>query len=294
MTAPPLPGRVRTLRRREVARTTALLEEGWGGRLAPDADAALRALYHQFPLDAIDRGELDRMHVWPAGRPSGALYAVAAGTLMPVGDAEAGAALADAAERMGWRVLLGSPAICDALIDASPRGTRRRVRARDQQVMAITPALARATPALPAPAGFRPARRDDVDLLAEFACELHVEDQMGPSVPRSSRSAIWGRMLDSVLRGGTWVVERGGAPVAKLDLSLRSGVRGAQVAGVYVIPSHRGDGIASAAVHHLSRQLFAQGLPGVTLHVRADNEPGRRAYLRAGLRDIGTYRLALR
>ena len=100
-------------------------------------------------------------------------------------------------------------------------------------------------------------------------------------------------MRDSIRRGTTWVIERD-AIVAKVDVSLASPQRGAQIAGVFVHRAWRGRGLAARAVAAVSAELIADGLPGVTLHVRADNPAGRAAYARAGFVDRGSWMLALR
>jgi hypothetical protein len=127
-----------------------------------------------------------------------------------------------------------------------------------------------------------------------MACALHVEDKMGPPLARSTRPAVRARMADSVAHGLTYVVERDRAVVAKFDLSLHSRTRGAQIAGVYVLPDYRGQGITTSAVAAIVRELLGNGLPGVTLHVRADNPPAIAAYRRAGLHDRGAWTLAMR
>jgi predicted GNAT family acetyltransferase len=90
------------------------------------------------------------------------------------------------------------------------------------------------------------------------------------------------------------VVERGGRVVAKVDVSLYSRRRGAQLAGVYVDAQHRGQGIASTAVATICDELLIDGVPGVSLHVRADNATAISAYRRAGMVDMGPWLLALR
>nr|MBA2529845.1 GNAT family N-acetyltransferase [Euzebyales bacterium] len=196
-----------------------------------------------------------------------------------------------AADRADWRVLVGDAPVSEALLDAYPTKLfRRRPNARQQRFMVVTGEL----PDVPQPDGYRPARTADVEQLTELACRLHVEDLMGPPISRSARPAVRSRMADSVSRGLTWVVERDGDVVAKLDVSLRSRRRGGQIAGVYVERAHRGCGIATAAVAALTRDLLAEGLPGVSLHVRADNLAAIRAYRRAGMTDRGPWTLALR
>jgi predicted GNAT family acetyltransferase len=79
-----------------------------------------------------------------------------------------------------------------------------------------------------------------------------------------------------------------------VDLSIRSLRRGAQIAGVYVDRPHRGGGIGGALVASVTRGLLDAGVPGATLHVRADNLPALQAYQRAGYTDHGAWVLALR
>jgi len=292
MTATPARDRLRRLEPGGVAEVIALLESDFG-RSPPGS--TLGTLVHQYLLDALDRGERDRFFVWPAGRPEGLLFAGPTGTLVPAGHPEAGEPLAEAGERLGWRVLVGDAAIGGALIEASSRSLfRRRINAREQRFMAVEAGAPALGAAPQDPAGLRPARRSDLEVLVDFACRLHVEDRMGPPIPRSARSSVRARMVDSIARGATYVVERNGRPVAKADLSLRSAQRGGQIAGVYVDASVRGRGIASSLVAAVIRLLLAEGLPSVSLHVRSDNGPAIAAYSRAGLSDRAAWVLALR
>ena len=249
-----------------------------------------RALAHQFALEAIDRREVGRMVAWPPARPVAAILSASGGTVMPAGAAAAADALAEAIIESGWRVLVGPADVGEAVLDSLGRGLfRRRAPSREQRFMtAVRPVT------LPAPAGLRLAHERDLDALTEMACRLHVEDRMGPPIPDSGRTSVRARLRHSIGRGRTWVVERGGAPIAKLDLALHSARRGAQVAGVYVAPAWRGGGLGTAAVAAVTQMLLVDGLPGVTLHVRADNHAARAAYRRAGYADRGAWTLAIR
>lgn len=286
MTAAPASHVAARLERHALTRVVDMLENDFG------RDAGVHgALANQVLLDAIDRGERERFLVWPPHDPRAVLYMSAIGTLVPAGDPGAGPAFAQAAEHAGWRVLVGDAPLSEALLDAYPRGLfRRRPAGREQRFMVAVDA-----PDGPArPVGFRRATYEDVPVLTEFACALHVEDRMGPPLARSARPAVRARMADSVGHGLTYVVERHGRVVAKFDCSLHSRRRGAQIAGVYVEPDHRGEGITTAAVAAMVRDLTAEGLPGVTLHVRSDNAPAIAAYRRAGLTDRGAWILAIR
>lgn len=256
----------------------------------PEGASDPTTLAHQQLLDALDRGEQERFWIWPADRPLGVLYVAHGGTLVPAGSPEAGPPLAGAAEQTGWRVILGDAGICRDLLEAmSPSAFRRRTNVREQRLMATVEGADS-----PWPTGLRRATRADADTLTEFACQLHVEDRMGPPVPRSAQNAVRSRVLDGVTSGRTWVVERRGRPVAKVDVSLHSRRRGAQLSGIYVDDRWRGRGIAGEVVGALAASLLADGLPGVTLHVRADNTPALAAYARAGFHDVMPWLLALR
>lgn len=282
MSAPTASAGARRLDRDGVERLTTLLESGFGGRGDPMANQHL--------LDALDRREHGRFLVWPATDPVGVLYIGASGAVMAAGDPEAATAFVGPAERADWRVLLGDAGPCQALLDASSKGFfRRRHSAREQRFMATTTRVG--APHLP---GLRRAEAAELERLTDFACLLHVADRMGPQISRAGRAAVRARMHDSITAGATWVLERDGLAVAKVDVSLASPRRGAQLAGVYVDEAWRGRGLGSAALAAVASALLAQGLPCVTLHVRADNGPAISAYRRAGFADRGPWLLALR
>ncbi|CAN5204188.1 hypothetical protein BH20ACT9_BH20ACT9_22700 [soil metagenome] len=278
-------GTTARLRAGEVDTLVRRLESGLGRGGGGDPE-----LWYQYPLSALDDGEHRRFVVWPADDPVGVLYVSASGTLVPAGDPAAGPHLADAAERAGWSVLVGDVPLTCALLDAWPRSLlRRRPKAREQRFM-----LTRRPPRVAGADGFRRAHDGDLEDLTDFACRLHVEDEMGPPISRSGRELVRARARERVSRGLTWVVERHGRPVAKVDVALCTRRRGAQLAGVYVDRDWRGTGVGSAAVGLTTRHLLDQGVPGVTLHVRSDNAAAIAAYRRAGLVDAGPLVLALR
>lgn len=286
MSATPAVRGARSLQRGDLPDVVQQLETDFGRR---PADEGWR--HHQFLLDALDRGELDRFALWPERSVGALIYVGTSGTIVPAGDPDAGPALAAAADARSWRVLIGDAAMARAVVAAAGRGVfRRRATTREQRFMIAD----RVPRSVTAPVGMRGAVLGDLSAVTDFACALHVEDRMGPPIPRSSRAGVRSRMRDSIQRGTTWVVERQGRPVAKVDLSISSRLRGAQVAGVYVDAEHRGGGIAAALVAALARQLLDDGLPAVTLHVRADNAPALRAYDSAGFTDHGPWLLALR
>lgn len=142
--------------------------------------------------------------------------------------------------------------------------------------------------------GLRRAQLGDLERLTDFACGLHVEDQMGPPLSRSGRSAVQQRVAASIRRGSSWTIEHRGRPVGKIDVSIESRRRGGQLAGVFVDPRERGRGLARRAIADLAHRLIRAGLPCVTLHVRVDNLPAIRAYEAAGFTQRRRWLLALR
>ena len=111
---------------------------------------------------------------------------------------------------------------------------------------------------------------------------------------RGARSAVQQRVAAGIRRGTTWTIERRGRPVAKFDVSIHSRRGGAQLAGVFVDPTERGRGLARRGIADLAHRLVREGMPCVTLHVRADNLAAIRAYAGAGFDQRRRWLLALR
>lgn len=270
-----------------VTRLVQRLEWDFGRTRAPSEGT----MAHQFLLDALDRGEYRAMTVWPTvAEPWGVCYVGAGGLVVPAGLPEAAEPLASAARGSSWRVLVGDLTIGEAIVDQAGSGLfRRRPYAREQRLM-----VADGPVAAPHPVGLRRADPADIDRLTEFACDLHVEDHMGPPLSRGGRASVQQRVRNSVRRGASWVVDVDGHVVAKIDVSIESRRRGAQLAGVFVDRDWRGGGVARRAIAQLTNRLFEAGLPCVTLHVRAHNVPALRAYEAAGFEQRRRWLLALR
>ncbi|CAN5629788.1 hypothetical protein BH24ACT15_BH24ACT15_18770 [soil metagenome] len=287
MTTTPSRLTARRLRPGESGTVMRALESDFG-RLA---DGVWDARHH-YLLDALDRGQTDRFVVCGDDLPRAVAHLGTSGTVVPAGDPAAAEELAPFVERSRWRILIGDEDMARALLEVSRRGWwRRQPSVRVQRLMVLGPE--RLVDSAPV-GGFRRAGREDLDVLEDFACLLHVEDRMGPALTGSARQGVRHRMAESVSRGLTWVVQRDGRPVGKVDLSLYSTGRGAQIAGVYVDHDYRDQGVATGMITTLSRQLLDKGLPVITLHVREDNRAAQTAYERAGFSQQGRWVLALR
>jgi hypothetical protein len=271
-----------------VARLAHRLEHDFG-RVDTPAEGVVA---HQFLLDALDRGEHRAMTVWPTvEEPGGVCYVGAGGLIVPGGIPASARPLAAAVRSSGWRVLVGDLEIGRAVVDDAGTGLfRRRPYAREQLLMVAD----RRPHSAPDGGGLRRAASSDVDVLTEFACGLHVEDQMGPPLSRGGRSSVRQRVASGIRRGTSWVVVADGCVVAKIDVSIESRRRGAQLAGVYVDEAWRGRGVARRGIAALTTRLLDAGMPFVTLHVRADNTPAIHAYEAAGFAPRRRWLLALR
>ena len=280
--------RAARLGREGVAQLMHLLEVDFGRAVQPGEGVSV----NQFLLDALDRGEHRAMTVYPADEPVGVCYVGSGGLVVPAGQPSAAQPLAAAVRSSGWRVLVGDLAVGEVIVDQSSAGLfRRRPYAREQRLM-TTDAL---TVSGDHCAGLRRAVMGDLERLTDFACGLHVEDQMGPPLSRSGRAAVQQRVATSIRRETSWVVEvEGGQVAAKIDVSIESRRRGAQLAGVFVDRRWRGRGVARRGIADLSRRLLQAGMPCVTLHVRVDNAPAIRAYEAAGYIQRRRWLLALR
>jgi hypothetical protein len=254
------------LGREGVAQLMRLLEEDFG-RATKAGDGVS---VNQFLLEALDRGEHRSMTVYPAEAPIGVCYVGSGGLVVPAGLPDAAQPLAAAVRASGWRVLVGDLALGETIVEQAAAGLfRRRPYAREQRLMSVDAATV-ADVRCP---GLRRALMDDLERLTDFACGLHVEDQMGPPLSRGGRAAVQQRVATSIRRDASWVIEFDGQVAAKIDVSIESRRRGAHVQG--------------------DARLRA-GMPCVTLHVRADNAPAIRAYEAAGYVQRRRWLLALR
>jgi len=279
--------RAAVLSRDGVAQLVHLLEHDFGRVAYPAEGAAV----NQFLLDALDRGEHRAMTVYPADAPLGVCYVGSGGLVVPAGHASAAQPLAAALRSSGWRVLVGDLAVGEVIVEQSSAGLfRRRPYAREQRLMVTDTSTVGGDGC----GGLRRAVMDDLERLTDFACGLHVEDQMGPPLSRTGRSAVQQRVASSIRRETCWVVDVEGDVAAKIDVSIESRRRGAQLAGVFVDRRWRARGVARRGIADLSRRLLRAGMPCVTLHVRADNVPAIRAYEAAGFVQRRRWLLALR
>ncbi len=137
----------------------------------------------------------------------------------------------------------------------------------------------------------RTATPQDVPLLVELSAAMMAED-LGAD-PRNDDAAGFARRVRARVLGGRCLLGMvGDAVVFKLDVGSHHD-DGVQVGGTYVLPAHRGCGLATAgmraACDHLHRRYGR-----VTLHVNEANRPAVAVYERAGFLRAAAFRLASR
>ena len=125
------------------------------------------------------------------------------------------------------------------------------------------------------PGRMRPARDEDVDLIAKWMLAFHEEAV--PGDPPTDPSGTVRRFMES----GTMAVWDHDGPVSMAG-SSRGSVNGATVSAVYTPPEQRGNGYASACVAALCELLLASGKKLCTLYADLSNPTSNKIYQRIG------------
>jgi uncharacterized protein len=135
----------------------------------------------------------------------------------------------------------------------------------------------------------RPARRDELPLLAEWRARFVVETNVerdGPDL--RSRARVAKELLYA--DGALFVLEREGALVSMAGFNARI-AETAQVGGVYTPPELRARGHARCAVAGALLAARASGTSRGILFTAESNRPAQRSYQAIGFRPIGDYGL---
>jgi predicted GNAT family acetyltransferase len=139
----------------------------------------------------------------------------------------------------------------------------------------------------PAP-GVRRATEEDIPALAGL--RLHFDAEYFGTPPMSAHRPWYLETARSYIARGAYLAERGGVAVAMAATEAEI-PQVAQIGAVYTLPAYRAQGLARGVITALCQEL----LPGhqeVSLMVRTDNEPARRAYAALGFAPCGDYRMA--
>lgn len=156
----------------------------------------------------------------------------------------------------------------------------REVRAR-QFVYALTPEGLALPPRSGRAGRARLARRGDEERVLRLSAAMYLEE-MGEDPMARDPGGYRRRVRVLTDRGWTYVYERGGELVFKMDVGCASD-HGAQIQGVYVPPELRGRGVGTRAMAACCALAFERH-PALSLYVNDFNDPAIALYERLGFR----------
>jgi uncharacterized protein len=128
---------------------------------------------------------------------------------------------------------------------------------------------------------FRPARMEDIDLMAQWVYAFQNEALPHETADFQAAELIAANLLQ---RGDLYVWDNGG-PVS-MAARARPTRRGSAINLVYTPPDKRGQGYASACVASLSQQLLNSGLEFCTLFTDQTNPTSNHIYQAIGYRPV--------
>jgi ribosomal protein S18 acetylase RimI-like enzyme len=135
--------------------------------------------------------------------------------------------------------------------------------------------------------GVRRATEADIPAVAGLRLRFDAE-YFGTPVEAAFRPWYL-RMAGAYVERGTYLAERDGVAVAMVAAEARIPAL-AQIGAVYTLPEYRARGLARGVITAITQDLLAQH-PEVSLMVRYDNVPARRAYDALGFTPCGAYRM---
>ncbi|UDY22578.1 GNAT family N-acetyltransferase [Nocardioides sp. Kera G14] len=138
-------------------------------------------------------------------------------------------------------------------------------------------------------AAVRRTSRDDIAAVYP-ACVAMYTEEVGVSPESGGGTDLYrARVLQLMSRG--WSFGRfddDGRLMFKAEVACSSPFA-AQIQGVYVVPEHRGQGLATAGMAAVAEIVRREIAPTVSLYVNDWNTPARRAYERVGFRQTAEF-----
>ena len=132
----------------------------------------------------------------------------------------------------------------------------------------------------------------DIDALMPACVAMHTEEVGVHPAVGGDLALYRARVLQLVSRGWSFARVEDGRVVFKAEVACASPYA-AQIQGVYVDPSRRGQGLAAAGMAAVVEQVLADVAPVVSLYVNEHNTPARRAYARCGFVETGRFATVL-
>lgn len=242
---------------------------------------------HVYLIALVLRDALARPHdAWWGARRDGRLTALLfigahSGAVLPAGDdvpaiVALGALAAREPGRPGRLQVIGPRELVAALREVYPGPGKLPRLERDQVYMALDRPPVAPNAALPE---LRTARREDYAFLYQAGADLRSEELLED--PREVDPEAYARRVEEECRDGwTWVWRDARGLVFRAGISAIT-TNAAQVSGVYVPPSLRGQGIARRALGELCARLLLR-TRHVCLFVNDFNAPAIALYHRLG------------
>jgi uncharacterized protein len=141
--------------------------------------------------------------------------------------------------------------------------------------------LSEVTPPASVPGHLRPARDDELDLLADWYYQFNIDCHLPAMTPVEAREVATRALTNGALF--LWEVE---GQVVSMAGRGRTSSHGISVGPVYTPVELRGHGYASACVAALSQQLLDAGWDFCTLYTDLDNPISNSIYQRIGYRPV--------
>lgn len=134
-------------------------------------------------------------------------------------------------------------------------------------------------------------RRTTADQLDDLypACVAMYREEVGTSPEvDGGRSLYRQRVAGLIERGWSFSRIENGRVLFKAEVACASPAA-AQIQGVYVAPEFRNQGLATAGIAAVVREIHAGIAPVASLYLNAHNVAARTAYERAGFRQTATF-----
>jgi uncharacterized protein len=152
--------------------------------------------------------------------------------------------------------------------------------------------LARSAPRLPADPTVRLVRPGELDALFPAAVAMYTEEVGVSPLAGDGGRDYRERVADLVRARRAYAKFVSGKVVFKAELAVVTR-HTAQIQGVWVAPSWRGHGVATAALTAVVRDALRRVAPTVSLYVNDYNQSARRLYDRCGFEQAGTFATVL-
>jgi len=130
----------------------------------------------------------------------------------------------------------------------------------------------------------RRATLSDIPALVALMAEFYAES--GFELDRPLAESAFSAIIGDERLGIVWIIECDGEDVGHVVMTLRFGMEFAGliacVDDLYVRPSHRGKGLAVAALSEIRELCKNRGVRAMTVEVGHGNVPAQAAYRRIG------------